>query len=59
MYANLERWPATPSEGDNERAERAPRIVLMGSRRSGKTSMAAAFLLACLLASVLQAASFV
>jgi Ras-related GTP-binding protein C/D len=40
MYANLERWPATPSEGDNERAERAPRIVLMGSRRSGKTSMA-------------------
>lgn len=40
MYANLERWPATPTEGDNERAERAPRIVLMGSRRSGKTSMA-------------------
>jgi len=38
MYANVERWPSDASS-DDERVQSAPRIVLMGSRRSGKTSM--------------------
>ena len=38
MYAN-DRWPSETSLVDEEKLVAAPRIVLMGSRRSGKTSM--------------------
>ncbi|KAH8074913.1 hypothetical protein JL720_10662 [Aureococcus anophagefferens] len=39
MYTDVQRWPSDQSEYDEERVQAAPRIVLMGSRRSGKTSM--------------------
>ena len=40
MYADVQRWPSDSScQYDEERVQSAPRIVLMGSRRSGKTSM--------------------
>ena len=40
MYADVQRWPSdSSSQYDEERVQSAPRIVLMGSRRSGKTSM--------------------